>query len=118
MKFCPYSDCDSYAKRENQNEKNVTCIKNNHKFCFKCLKPWHDNKSCSDEIDKDFILWKKNKLIKQCPKCKIWIEKKEGWNNIICPQCHYQWCWLCKGIYNNNHYEIGGNCVGLQFENN
>ena len=76
MKFCPYPDCDSYAKRENQNEKNVTCIKNNHKFCFKCLKPWHDNKSCSDEIDKDFILWKKNKLIKQCPKCKIWIEKK------------------------------------------
>ena len=44
--------------------------------------------------------------------------KKKGCNNIICPQCHYQWCWLCKGIYNNNHYEIGGNCVGLQFENN
>ena len=39
MKFCPYPDCDSYAKRENKNEKNVTCYKNKHKFCFKCLKP-------------------------------------------------------------------------------
>ena len=41
------------------------------------LKTMHDNKSCFDEIDKYFILWKKNKLIKQCPKCKIWIEKKK-----------------------------------------
>ena len=41
------------------------------------LKTMHDNKSCSDEIDKYFILWKKNKLIKQCPKCKKKKKKKK-----------------------------------------
>ena len=115
-KFCPYPNCDGYAE-EKDNNKYVTCS-NGHKFCFKCMKNWHGNKDCDEEIDKDFILWKKNTLIKQCPNCKMWTEKNEGCNHMTCVQCKYQWCWLCGGKYTPNHFEIGGPCAGLQFNHN
>ena len=73
------------------------------------------NKKCSTEIDKDFLLWKKDKIVKQCPKCKFWTEKNSGCNHITCAECKYQWCWLCRGKYSETHFEAGGTCAGLQF---
>ena len=113
IKFCPIKGCESYAKREG-NEKCVTCLEG-HQFCFECSKPWHGDKKCQDEIDKDFNKWKRNKLVKRCPKCKFWTEKNLGCNHMTCPECKYQWCWLCKSKYDKGHYEIGGGCYGLRF---
>ena len=113
VKFCPIPDCESYAKKEGDN-KYVQCLEG-HKFCFECSKPWHGKKKCQDEIDKDFKKWKKNKVLKRCPKCKMWTEKNHGCNHMTCAECKYQWCWLCGGKYSNNHFEVGGGCAGLQF---
>ena len=113
IKFCPIKDCESYAKREGD-EKYVTCLEG-HKFCFDCSKPPHGNKKCQDEIDKDFKKWKKNKLVKRCPKCKFWTEKNLGCNHMTCPECKYEWCWLCKSKCEKGHFKIGGGCYGLQF---
>lgn len=113
IKFCPIKDCESYAKREG-NEKYVTCLEG-HQFCFDCSRPWHGNKKCQDEIDKDFNKWKKNKLVKRCPKCKFWTEKNHGCNHMTCPECKYEWCWLCKSHCEKGHFKIGGGCYGLQF---
>ena len=113
VKFCPIKDCESYARKEGNN-KYVTCLEG-HKFCFICSKPWHGKKKCQDEIDKDFKKWKKNKILKKCPKCKMWTEKNLGCNHMTCAECKYQWCWLCGGKYTHGHFEIGGGCSGLQF---
>ena len=113
IKFCPVKDCESYAKREGE-EKYVTCLEG-HQFCFECSKPWHGNKKCQDELDKDFKKWKKNKLVKRCPKCKFWTEKNLGCNHMTCPECKYEWCWLCKAKCEKGHFKIGGACYGLQF---
>lgn len=113
VKFCPIRDCDSYAKKENDN-KYVTC-QVGHKFCFQCLKPWHGSKKCSEEIDSDFKKWKKNKMVKRCPNCKMWTEKNLGCNHMTCVECKYQWCWICQGKYTYHHFEVGGGCAGLQF---
>ena len=113
VKFCPIKDCESYAKKEDDN-KYVTCLEG-HKFCFVCSKPWHGRKKCQDEIDKDFKKWKKNKVIKRCPNCKMWVEKNYGCNHMTCAECHYQWCWLCGGKYSEGHFQFVGRCAGLQF---
>ena len=113
IKFCPIKDCESYAKREG-NEKYVTCLEG-HQFCFDCSKPWHGDKKCQDELDKDFKKWKKNKQLKRCPKCKFWTEKNLGCNHMTCPECKYEWCWLCKAKCEKGHFKIGGGCYGLQF---
>ena len=33
---------------------------------------------------------------------------------MTCPECQYQWCWLCEGKYSSKHFEEG-QCSGKQF---
>ena len=110
--FCPEPNCDSYAIK-NKKIKYVKC-ENGHNFCCICMKKPHGKNSCENELEKDFQIWKKGKIIKQCPKCNIWTEKNEGCNHMTCAECKYQWCWLCGGKYTSNHYSQG-KCNGLQF---
>lgn len=65
-------------------------------------------------MEKEFLKWKKNKVIKKCPRCKIYTEKNEGCNHMTCPNCQYQWCWICEEKYIYGHY-TQGKCNGLQF---
>ena len=111
-KFCPKKGCESYGEKKGK-EKNIQCEKG-HKFCFNCLKDWHGNEPCEKKEEEDFKIWKKDKIIKQCPNCKMWTEKNEGCNHMTCAECKYQWCWLCGGKYSSNHY-YQGKCNGLQF---
>ena len=110
-KFCPEPDCNSYLQQSK--DKYVQC-ENGHKYCYICLKKWHGKSPCDEELDKDFQIWKKDKVVKQCPRCKIYTEKNEGCNHMTCTECKYQWCWLCEGEYKDGHFRTG-QCNGLQF---
>ena len=112
VKFCPIPDCDGYA--EKKDNKYVKC-NFGHDFCFDCLKQPHGKKKCDEIIDADFEEWKKHKIVKRCPNCKIWTEKNEGCNHMTCVECQFQWCWLCQKKYAYGHYNTGS-CKGLQFE--
>ena len=112
-KLCPYPNCDSYLELKDLLNKDVTC-KNNHIFCFECLKKPHGNKPCNEDIDKSLIDYAKNNFVKKCPQCGVIIEKNNGCNHITCTQCGYQWCWLCNEKYNVNHFQEG-KCKGFQF---
>ena len=112
IKFCPIPDCDGYA--EKKDDKYVKC-NFGHDFCFECLKQPHGKKKCEEIIDEDFEEWKKHKIVKRCPNCKMWTEKNEGCNHMTCVECKFQWCWLCQKKYSYNHYSVGS-CKGLQFE--
>ena len=108
---CPHPDCESFLEKSKET-KYVKC-KNGHEYCFDCLKPPHGTKACLSLESKFFICQNKNN-VKKCPKCKIFIEKNEGCNHITCRNCQYQWCWLCEGEYNYEHY-LNGKCQGHQF---
>ena len=112
IQLCPYPDCESYAKKE-ENNKFVSCIENKHKFCFNCLKEWHNNEECNIDVEKSFENWRDSTKVKRCPRCKYFIEKNEGCNHITCFNCNYNWCWLCLQECKPNHYD-NGICFGLQ----
>ena len=112
-KFCPYPNCNSYAELKDIKEKYVKCL-NNHMFCFLCSEKPHGNKPCEDKLDKSLIKYFKNNFVKKCPHCGIITEKSEGCNHITCSKCSYQWCWLCNGKYNIEHFREG-KCRGYQF---
>ena len=73
--FCPIPNCEGYATKD-PNKKYIKCI-NGHTFCTNCMKKEHGNEKCENVLEKEFQIWKKGKIIKQCPKCKIWTEKNE-----------------------------------------
>ena len=112
-KFCPFPNCNSFLELKDKNNKEVKCS-NNHIFCFLCLKPPHGNLPCNNEINKSMVEYEKNNFVKKCPKCDIITEKMIGCNHIICAKCNYQWCWLCNGEYDPEHF-YEGKCRGLQF---
>jgi hypothetical protein len=114
IQLCPYPDCESYAKKE-ENNKFVSCIENKHKFCFNCLKDWHNNEECKIDVEKSFKNWKDSTKVKRCPRCKYFIEKNGGCNHITCFNCKYNWCWLCLQECNPHHYDLNGTCFGLQY---
>ena len=115
VKFCPFPDCDGYGKKNDKDDKFVIVKCNyGHKFCFNCLQEPHGKKKCKQIFDQKFEEWRKSKIVKRCPKCKMWTEKNDGCNHMTCPDCHYQWCWLCQEEYKPDHYKIG-KCNGLQF---
>ena len=115
IQLCPYPNCESYA---NKNPKSlfVTCLEG-HKFCFNCLKDWHENEKCKIENDKKFENWRNSRKVKRCPKCKYFIEKNEGCNHMTCRNCKYEWCWICLQESLPGHYDPGGQCEGLQYSN-
>ena len=115
IQLCPFPNCESYA---NKNPKSlfVTCLEG-HKFCFNCLKDWHENEKCKIEEDVKFENWKKSKKVKRCPNCKYFIEKNEGCNHMTCRNCKYEWCWICLQESLPGHYDPGGQCEGLQYSN-
>ena len=39
-----------------------------------------------------------------CPKCRIRVEKIDGCNHMTCYLCNYEWCWLCRGTYDELHF--------------
>ena len=111
-KLCPYPNCDSYLELKQIRNKDVTC-KNNHTFCFECLKKPHGKLPCNENLDKSMEEYAINNFVKKCPKCSIITEKNNGCNHITCTKCGYQWCWLCNQEYNVNHF-VGGKCKGFQ----
>ena len=113
IQLCPYPNCESYAKKYNNNYF-VTCMEG-HKFCFNCLKDWHGNEKCKLETDSKFDKWKNSKNVKRCPNCQYFVEKNMGCNHMICANCKYEWCWLCLKESLPGHYDEGGNCEGLQY---
>ena len=113
-KLCPYPNCDSYLELKDIHIKDVSCL-NKHKFCFLCLKKPHGSLPCNENgLDKSVLEYAMNNFVKKCPKCNIIIEKNDGCNHITCTKCGYQWCWLCNGQYNENHFNEG-KCKGFQF---
>lgn len=131
--ICPILDCEGYATKpeneligienegdallnvSNENKEKIQYICNKgHAFCSKCKCMWHSDDCNEDREVKDFTK-STGKLLKRCPKCKVWTEKNEGCNHMTCQICKFEWCWLCEKIYTPSHYNEPGPCFGRQF---
>jgi len=125
---CPFVDCDELVDVTNIFEGNVICGVG-HVFCKECLKIGGHSKANSickkNELNLDIFneLKQKNpskihQNYKQCPECKVLIEKNDGCNQMKCLNCGYSFCWLCLREYTYNHYSIYNvkGCPGMRFE--
>ena len=102
--FCPTAGCN-YMCSYDKNEFHLNCPMCKKSYCLQCKTEWHEGMTCEeyqrtknkDENDVKFEEYAKGSKLKQCPKCKRWVEKVSGCDHITCP-CGTPFCYRCGRI--------------------
>jgi len=111
--WCP--NCPSGIFLDNLACSSTSCPDCKTVWCATCKLPAHSEISCEEakirqglyELEND--VWRA-KNAKQCPQCKVHIQKNQGCSHITCRQCKYQFCWICLGKYQPGKHTFGDTC--------
>lgn len=114
---CPTPDCEQVYRTVPPNTV-LQCPSCFNRICGKCNKESHDGEPCNDAQEELFQEWTAAHDVKNCPGCKVPIERSAGCNHMTCVRCQTHICWVClqtfprgEGIYDHMRAEHGG--IGL-----
>ena len=114
--YCPTPDCQQIY-RVSPNGVIFTCPACLTPICTTCQITSHDDMTCENfkhiemESDEEFRKWKQENNVKDCPLCKVPIEKAYGCNHMECSNCQTHICWVCLETFNE-----GGKCYAHMLE--
>lgn len=124
MGVCPSPGCEFMFAFDEDNRK-LDCPLCKESFCLVCrVSPWHSGVRCEtyqaehgnvDEADKLFNAFASQQKLKQCPKCKYFVEKTSGCDAMHC-RCNLVFCYKCGGCLKaSGKYNIKRcECNGMQ----
>lgn len=106
FQYCPTPDCPQIYHKTSTGETFFcsTCLT---PVCTSCHVISHDGMSCEEYKDlssegaEAFRKYKKEHDVRDCPKCKVGIEKNHGCNHMECTNCHAHICWFCMEVFKN-----------------
>merc|ERR1712146_571565 len=83
----------------------------------------HYGKSCVEfygrsldtDEDREFLRIAESLGGRQCPKCKVVVERTRGCNHITC-RCKYEFCYVCGVAFTNEHYSCRDR-NGISYQN-
>uniref|UniRef100_A0A8C6JE50 E3 ubiquitin-protein ligase RNF144B n=1 Tax=Melopsittacus undulatus TaxID=13146 RepID=A0A8C6JE50_MELUD len=118
--WCPAVDCQTVchvATSESGVKMLVECPSCHLKFCSFCKEAWHPQHLCQENQTPllneqgSLIGTESEAPIKQCPVCRIYIERNEGCAQMMCKNCKHTFCWYCLHNLDNDiflrHYDRG-----------
>ncbi|CAF9924986.1 hypothetical protein IMSHALPRED_006344 [Imshaugia aleurites] len=112
FQYCPTPDCQQIY-RVSADGNIFTCPACLTPICTTCQVTSHDGVSCEvyqrvrTEGDEEFRTWKRENHVKDCPVCKVPIEKSFGCNHMECGNCKAHICWVCLETFGE-----GRDCYG------
>ncbi|KAF9483016.1 hypothetical protein BDN70DRAFT_990656 [Pholiota conissans] len=108
LKYCTTPDCKQIYRRRSDKTllKCPACFST---ICPMCDEEAHEGMTCQerrihrdpglqDRLTEEFA---REHGYKNCPQCRIFIEKTEGCNHMTC-KCGAHICWRCMGIFTAN----------------
>ncbi|NWI62167.1 R144B ligase, partial [Todus mexicanus] len=119
--WCPAAECQTVCHippSESGAPVPVECPSCRLTFCSSCEEAWHPQRLCQESLTTP-VLTKQGALfgteaeppIKQCPVCRIYIERNEGCAQMMCKNCKRTFCWYCLQNLDNDiflrHYDRG-----------
>jgi len=100
--WCTQPDCGKVIpKTKDSNKGTCEC---GFEICCECRDPWHEGKTCEDVMKETLMIEKF--IVRQCPTCKIRIEKNQGCDNMVCKICNSPWCWFCGKTGNGHSHTV------------
>ncbi|KAJ7591599.1 hypothetical protein C8J56DRAFT_935962 [Mycena floridula] len=123
FRYCPTPDCLQVYRTAPAGTV-LQCPSCLVRICPECQVEYHDGFPCPDRDGGDTLFkeWAKKNNVKNCPGCKIPIERAEGCNHITCTRCQTHICWECletfpggEGIYGHMRVAHGGFGLGPMF---
>jgi len=114
LSFCPSPGCSMVFEVDPGLIIEMEC-KCGYYSCSKCKQISHEPSLCEiaekwlikNSSESENIAWIIART-KKCPKCKIPIEKNQGCNHMKCAKCLHEFCWLCKGSWDEHGSITGG----------
>lgn len=99
ISHCPYDQCKGYLNS------NYVCALCDKKSCKTCRQQEHEN-DCDKNVVETLKLLARD--TKNCPNCKIPINKIDGCDQMYCVKCHTPFSWTTgkieTGRIHNPHY--------------
>jgi len=94
FQYCPTPDCRQVYHLTSTGETfdHLTCLT---PVCMTC----EGYKEMDSEDNKLFREYKKEHDVRDCPNCKVGIEKSEACNHIECKNCEAYICWFCMKVF-------------------
>ena len=120
LAYCPTAGCFFQFELDQDNRK-LDCPLCNQSYCLVCkTRPWHSGVRCEQyqqerkaqgksetgDDDEDFLKFASKKKLKQCPKCKFWVEKTMGCDAMHC-RCTLVFCYNCGGCLKDTALKNG-----------
>ena len=116
LRYCQSKDCSKILKVDlDSNPFGILSCLCGFKACLTCNQEPHFPAKCSQvksyrkQIqDKEHFEIEENDYIslgKQCPSCKIYMEKNDGCNQMVCSSCNEKFCWDCENLW-DKHLEL------------
>ena len=112
FQYCPTPDCQQIY-RISPDGVVFTCPACLTPICTTCQITSHDGMSCEaykrvgTQGNDEFRKWKQENDVKDCPVCKVPIEKSDGCNHMECGNCKTHICWVCLETFDE-----GRKCYG------
>ncbi|KAJ4745116.1 RING/U-box superfamily protein [Rhynchospora pubera] len=110
---CPFKDCSALMLHDaDETVTRSECPSCRRFFCAACKVAWHSGLSCEevgklgeDEKEREDLLMMqmaKEKKWRRCPRCKYFVEKKDGCLHITC-RCRFEFCYGCGKMWDITH---------------
>ena len=131
---CPTANCP-YLAVVSVTLFDYTCVICSHRYCPQCLYEVHAGKTCAqyfaaeterkqansdaEKATAAFFTGKADRGMRQCPKCKVWIERMAGCKYMTCqsPTCQGKtyFCITCGVVLKEKHGEHKCTVEGYDF---
>ncbi|XP_026865307.2 E3 ubiquitin-protein ligase RNF144B [Electrophorus electricus] len=117
--WCPVLECQAVCNVMPSAEGTpvpMHCPECHAVFCCECRELWEDSHFCSQHPlvvppANDSGMPHADAPIKQCPKCRVYIERNQGCAQMLCKSCKHTFCWYClqnlDGDIFLRHYDKG-----------
>ena len=118
-RWCPFPGCTKVAMETGVAGEDFSriaqCNKCTTRFCLRCGEEPHSPASCEELVkwnekcrnESETANWILANT-KPCPKCSSRIEKNQGCNHMSCPQCKFEFCWICLADWSEHGANTGG----------